>query len=133
MLQQDTAEDFVIATGEQYSVRAFIEMAATELGVTLAWEGHGIDEVGTVESVGGEATSHLKRGQAIVKVDGCYFRPAEVESLLGDPTKAKQKLGWEPEITVEQMVQEMVARDLDQAKRHAVLEREGFNVSVSRE
>ncbi|HAY44679.1 MAG TPA: GDP-mannose 4,6-dehydratase [Gammaproteobacteria bacterium] len=133
MLQQDTAEDFVIATGEQYSVRAFIEMAAAELGVTLAWNGEGAEEVGTVDSVEGEAANHLEQGQAIVRIDPRYLRPAEVETLLGDPTKAKEKLGWELEITVQEMIQEMVAHDLDQAKRHALLEREGFNVNVSRE
>lgn len=133
MLQQEVAEDFVIATGEQFSVRAFIDMAANELGIKLAWNGEGADEVGTVDSVDGEAANQLKPGQPIVRVDPRYLRPAEVETLLGDPTKAKQKLGWELEITVQQMIQEMVAHDLDQAKRHALLEREGFNVSVSRE
>ncbi|MBT5031716.1 MAG: GDP-mannose 4,6-dehydratase [Proteobacteria bacterium] len=133
MLQQEQPEDFVIATGEQYSVRQLIEMAAQCIGLSLSWSGEGVNEVGIVGDVVGEATDHVRKGQEIVKVDPRYFRPAEVESLLGDPGKAKQKLGWEPEISIEEMIKEMVAHDLDQAKRHALLKREGFAVSRNRE
>ena len=133
MLQQEEPEDFVIATGRQYSVRDFINMSADELGIALEWVGEDIGETGVVRSVEGEAEEFVKSGQIIVKVDPRYFRPAEVETLLGDPTKAKQKLGWEPEISIEQMITEMVTHDLDQAKRHALLKREGFDVKVSRE
>ena len=133
MLQQAQPEDFVIATGEQYSVRQLIEMAAQCVGLSLGWSGEGVDEVGIVRDVVGAAAEHVHKGQEIVKVDPRYFRPAEVESLLGDPAKAKQKLGWEPEISIEEMIKEMVAHDLDQAKRHALLKKEGFAVSHNRE
>jgi GDPmannose 4,6-dehydratase len=133
MLQQDVAEDFVIATGKQISVRSFIEQAAALLGITISWEGEGVNEVGRVGSVNGDAEEALKVGQIILRIDPRYFRPAEVETLLGDPTKAKAKLGWEPEITVEELIAEMVAHDLSQAKQHALLKRNGFDVSVSSE
>lgn len=141
MLQQEQAEDFVIATGKQISVRQFIDTAAKELGVTLDWSGSGVDETGTVTAVDadvattpGEATL-LKRlvGRTIVRIDPNYFRPTEVDTLLGDPTKAKEKLGWTPKITVEEMTKEMVAHDLDQARRLAVLKESGFDVSVAHE
>ena len=119
MLQQDQAEDFVIATGVQYSVRQFIEWTAEELGMPLRWEGEGVNEVG------------YWNDQAIVKIDPRYFRPTEVETLLGDPSKAKQKLGWVPEITAQEMCAEMVASDLAQAKQHALLKKHGYTVSVS--
>ena len=119
MLQQDQAEDFVIATGVQYSVRQFIEWTAEELGMPLRWEGEGVDEVG------------YWNDQAIVKIDPRYFRPTEVETLLGDPSKAKQKLGWVPEITAQEMCAEMVASDLAQAKQHALLKQHGYAISVS--
>jgi GDPmannose 4,6-dehydratase len=118
MLQQDQAEDFVIATGVQYSVRQFIEWTAEELGMPLRWEGEGVNEVG------------YWNDQAIVKIDPRYFRPTEVETLLGDPSKAKQKLGWVPEITAQEMCAEMVASDLAQAKQHALLKQHGYAVSV---
>jgi hypothetical protein len=119
MLQQELPEDFVIATGVQYSVRQFIQWSAAELGITLEFEGHGIDERGIVTSItGGKATS-LKVGDVIIKIDRSYFRPTEVETLLGDPSKAKEKLGWVPEITVQEMCREMVASDLEEAKKHA--------------
>jgi len=121
MLQQDSPEDFVIATGVQYSVRQFIEWTAGELGMPLRWEGTGVDEVG------------YWNDQAIVKIDPRYFRPTEVETLLGDPSKAKQKLGWVPEITAQQMCAEMVAHDLAQAKQHALLKQHGYSVNVSLE
>ena len=137
MLQQDTAEDFVIATGVQYTVRQFIEMAAANLGVTLAWTGQGVDEVGTVAAIapvnGVVQAPALQVGQAIVKIDPRYFRPTEVETLLGDPSKAKAKLGWVPEITVQAMCAEMVAHDLAQAKKRALLLQNGFTVPASTE
>ena len=119
MLQQDQPEDFVIATGVQYSVRQFIEWSAAELGMQLRWEGQGINEVG------------YWNDKPVVKIDPRYFRPAEVETLLGDPSKAKQKLGWTPEITAQEMCKEMVANDLAQAKQHALLRRHGYQVNVS--
>jgi len=133
MLQQDQPEDFVIATGVQYSVRHFIEWSAKELGITLRFEGHGVDEVAIVECIEGNKAPALKAGQTIVKIDPRYFRPTEVETLLGDPSKAKAKLGWTPEITVQQMCQEMVESDLQEAKRHALLKANGYVVNVSLE
>jgi GDPmannose 4,6-dehydratase len=133
MLQQDQPEDFVIATGVQYSVRQFIQWSAQELGITLRFEGQGADEVAVVDSIEGDQAPALKVGQTIVKVDPRYFRPTEVETLLGDPSKAKQKLGWVPEITVQQMCAEMVAADLQEAQRHALLKANGYHVQVSTE
>ena len=133
MLQQDHPEDFVIATGVQYSVRQFISWSAEHLGVKLRFEGQGVDEVGIVEAIEGDKAPALKVGDVIVRIDPRYFRPAEVETLLGDPSKAKAKLGWTPEITVQEMCAEMVAHDLEAAKRHALLKRHGFDVSVSTE
>lgn len=130
MLQQDQAEDFVIATGKQISVREFVCMSAEQLGITLRFEGKGVNEKGIVEKVAGENAPSVKVGDVIVSVDPRYFRPAEVETLLGDPTKAKQKLGWEPEITVEEMCAEMVAHDLEEAKRHALLKEHGYDIPV---
>lgn len=131
MLQQDIAEDFVIATGKQISVREFVRLSALEIGVTLEFTGEGLDEVGTVTAITGDNAHALKVGAIIVKVDPRYFRPAEVETLLGDPSKAKEKLGWVPEITVEEMCAEMMANDLDKAKRHALLKAHGHNVSMA--
>jgi GDPmannose 4,6-dehydratase len=133
MLQQDTAEDFVIATGKQYSVREFIRWSAAELGIFLRFEGAGVDEIGVVDSVAGADAPAVTVGDVIVRVDPRYFRPAEVETLLGDPTKAKQKLGWEPEITAQEMCAEMVAADLKAAKRHALLKQHGLSLPVSLE
>ncbi len=133
MLQQDHPDDFVIATGVQYTVRQFIAWSAAEVGVTLKFEGHGVDETGTVVSVEGNNAPALKVGDVIVRIDPRYFRPAEVETLLGDPGKAKEKLGWVPEITVQEMCAEMVAHDLEEAKRHALLKSHGFSVAVSTE
>lgn len=133
MLQQDHAEDFVIATGKQISVREFVRMTAHEAGITLAFSGEGVNEIATVTAVDSMLAPKVKVGDVIVKVDPRYFRPAEVETLLGDPTKAKQKLGWVPEITVEQMCAEMVAHDLNKAKQHALLKQHGYDVSVSLE
>ncbi len=133
MLQQDNPEDFVIATGKQYSVRQFIAWSAAELGVTLEFSGEGVDEIATVSAIDGENAPALKVGDVIVRIDPQYFRPAEVETLLGDPTNAKQKLGWEPELTVQQMCEEMVSEDLKTAKRHALLKEHGYELPVSLE
>jgi GDPmannose 4,6-dehydratase len=131
MLQQDTAEDFVIATGKQISVREFVRLSAKELGITLRFEGEGVEETAIVEAIEGDNAHALKVGDVIVRVDPKYFRPAEVETLLGDPTKAKEVLGWVPEITVEEMCAEMVQSDLQNAKQHALLKKHGFDVSVA--
>jgi GDPmannose 4,6-dehydratase len=131
MLQQDQPEDFVIATGLQFSVRQFIEWSAQELGVRLRFEGHETSEVGVVVSVEGDKAPALQPGQVVVRIDPRYFRPTEVESLLGDPSKAKARLGWTPEITVQEMCAEMVANDLDEARRHALLKKHGYKVNVS--
>jgi GDPmannose 4,6-dehydratase len=133
MLQQARPEDFVIATGVQYSVRDFIRWSAAELGVTLRFEGQGADEVAIVDHVDGSKAPGLKAGDVIVRVDQRYFRPAEVETLLGDPTKAREKLGWVPQITVQQMCAEMVAEDLKVARRHAFLKAHGHDVPVATE
>lgn len=131
MLQQEQPEDFVIATGVQYSVRQFIEWSAKELGITLRFEGKGVDEVAVITAIEGDKAPALKVGDTIVRVDPRYFRPAEVETLLGDPSNAKAKLGWVPEITVQEMCAEMVAEDLKTAQRHALLKLHGYEVPVS--
>ena len=133
MLQQDRPDDFVIATGVQYSVRQFVELTARYLGLTLRWEGEGVNEVGIVASIEGDQSPAVKVGDLIVAVDPKYFRPAEVETLLGDPSKAKEKLGWVPQISLEQMVEEMVAHDLDGAKRFALLKNSGYDVALVKE
>jgi GDPmannose 4,6-dehydratase len=133
MLQQERPEDFVIATGVQYSVRQFVEWSARELGVTLRFEGRGVDEVGIVAAIEGDDAPALRVGQTVVRIDPRYFRPTEVDSLLGDPTKAKEKLGWVPEITVQQMCAEMVRADLLEAKRRALLMANGYDASSSKE
>ncbi len=133
MLQQESPEDFVIATGVQYSVRQFIGWSAEELGVTIEFSGEGVDEVGRVVDIKGDKAPALKVGDVVVRIDARYFRPAEVETLLGDPTKAKEMLGWTPEITVQEMCAEMVAEDLQAAQRHALLKDHGHEVSVSME
>ncbi|EHP37843.1 GDP-mannose 4,6-dehydratase [Cupriavidus basilensis OR16] len=131
MLQQERSEDFVIATGVQHSVREFVQWSAAELGITLRFEGNGEDERAVVVAIAGDKAPALKLGDVVVQVDARYFRPAEVETLLGDPTKAKQKLGWAPEITAQQMCAEMVAEDLKVARRHAFLKANGHGVPVS--
>jgi GDPmannose 4,6-dehydratase len=133
MLQQDKPEDFVIATGKQYTVRQFITWAAAELGITIKFEGHGVDEICKVVDINGDKAPALKVNDVIMRVDPRYFRPAEVETLLGDPTKAKDKLGWEPEITVQEMCAEMAAYDLEEARRHSLLKLHGYNIAVSSE
>ncbi len=131
MLQKENAEDFVIATGVQYSVREFISWAADDLGITLEFAGEGIDETATVVKIEGEMAPALKPGDVIMRIDPRYFRPAEVETLLGDPSKAKQKLGWVPEITARDMCKEMVGEDHKTARRFAVLKEHGLELPVS--
>ena len=131
MLQQDKPEDFVIATGVQFSVRQFILWTAEELGITLSFKGTGVDEQGIVTAVDTKVSPAVKVGDVLVRVDPRYFRPTEVETLLGDPSKAKQKLGWVPEITVQEMCKEMVETDLAQARQHALLKTHGYDVTVS--
>ena len=131
MLQQDKPQDFVIATGVQYSVRDFVTWTANALGITVVFEGKGVDEVAKVAATTGDNAPALKVGDTIVKIDPRYFRPTEVETLLGDPSKAKTDLGWIPEITAQDMCKEMVANDLAQAKQHALLKKHGYEVNVS--
>ncbi|EFO4198589.1 GDP-mannose 4,6-dehydratase [Escherichia coli] len=133
MLQQDYPEDFVIATGKQISVREFVRMSAKEVGLELEFSGQGVDEIATVVNKTSDCAIGVSIGDVIVRVDPRYFRPAEVETLLGDPAKAKKVLGWEPEITVEEMCAEMVASDLAKAKQHALLKSHGYDVAVSLE
>lgn len=131
MLQQDVADDFVIATGKQISVREFVRMSAQEAGIELEFSGEGVDEIATVVSVDSDKAPSVSVGDVIVKVNPKFFRPAEVETLLGDPTKAKESLGWVPEITVEEMCAEMVQADINKAKQHALLKANGFDVAIS--
>ena len=133
MLQQDKPEDFVIATGVQYSVRQFVEWSAQELGVEIEFTGEGVCEKGLVKSISGDNAPALNVGDVIIQVDTRYFRPAEVETLLGDPSNAKNKLGWVPEITVQEMCAEMVKEDLTLAKRTQFLKDSGYNIAVSSE
>ncbi|MBV1905432.1 MAG: GDP-mannose 4,6-dehydratase [Pseudomonadales bacterium] len=126
MLQQNQAEDFVIASGEQYSVREFVCWAALELGVTLRFEGKGTNEIAIIEKIVGNSASALKVNDIIVRVDKRYFRPSEVETLLGDPSKATQKLGWRAETTAQQMCAEMIAEDLNIAKQQVLLKKHGY-------
>lgn len=133
MLQQEQADDFVIATGKQISVREFVRMSAKEAGIELSFTGEGVDEIATVTNVDKSMAPHVNVGDIIVRVSPKFFRPAEVETLLGDPSKAKEKLGWVPEITVEEMCAEMVASDIQKAKQHALLKANGFDVSISLE
>jgi GDPmannose 4,6-dehydratase len=133
MLQQEVAEDFVIATGQQYSVRDFIRWTAEELGIKLAFEGEGVDEVARVARLTSDAAPAVTEGQVVMRIDPRYFRPAEVETLLGDPAKAKAKLGWTPKITAREMCAEMVAADLETARRHAFLKEHGYDLPVSLE
>ncbi|MFG1497429.1 GDP-mannose 4,6-dehydratase [Saccharospirillum sp. HFRX-1] len=133
MLQQEKPQDFVIATGKQISVREFVRLSGQKLGINIEFKGKGADEVGYVESLTEGNETQLKPGDVIVKVDHRYFRPAEVETLLGDPGKAKAILGWEPEITVEEMCSEMVKEDLLEAKKNALLMAHGHTVNISLE
>ncbi|MEB3901398.1 GDP-mannose 4,6-dehydratase [Pseudomonas putida] len=131
MLQQEEPDDFVIATGVQFSVRDFVRWSADELGIDLEFRGEGVNEHAVVVGINGDKAPALTVGDVIVRVDPRYFRPAEVETLLGDPTKAKEKLGWTPEITVQEMCSEMVAEDLKTAQRHALLKQHGYEVPVA--
>ena len=131
MLQQDEAKDYVIATGEQYSVREFISWSANALGIDIEFRGSGVDEVGVVIGVSGDLAPAVFVGQEIVRIDPCYFRPAEVETLLGDPSKAKADLGWEPEITAQEMCNEMVKEDHKAARRLALLKEHDLELPVS--
>ena len=133
MLQQEKPEDFVIATGIQFTVREFIIRSAKQLGITLKFEGAAENEKALVTSIEGDKAPALKVGDVIMQIDPRYYRPAEVETLLGDPTKAKAKLGWVPEITLDQMIFEMVANDLDRAKQHAILQKHGYSIAVGKE
>jgi GDPmannose 4,6-dehydratase len=144
MLQQDGPEDYVIATGKQHSVREFVDLAAGKLGISLTWQGQGAEEIGLVESVDEEQferinselngngiarmSSKIVPGETLVQVDPRYFRPTEVETLLGDPSKAKEKLGWEPKTSFDELVHEMVVHDLEQAQRDELCKRAGFQV-----
>ena len=133
MLQQEQPDDFVIATGVQYSVREFVTATAKELGLTLEFSGEGINEIGTVIEIQGDKAPAVKVGDVIIDVNPRYFRPTEVETLLGDPTKAKEKLGWVPEITLDEMIKEMVNSDLEIAKRHVLLKEHGYDVPIPHE
>ncbi|UXY15616.1 GDP-mannose 4,6-dehydratase [Chitiniphilus purpureus] len=133
MLQQPAPEDFVIATGVQYSVREFIRRAALQLGVTLAFHGEGVTEQAVVAAIDGDAAPALRVGDVIVAVDARYFRPAEVETLLGDASKARDKLGWMPKITLDELIAEMVAHDLQQARRNALLKAHGYAIDTLNE
>ncbi len=136
MLQQEQPEDYVIATGVQYTVRQFIEKTAAALGMQIRWEGQGVDEVGYWTNppeavIASEARQSMPPDVPVIRIDPRYFRPTEVETLLGDPTKAKLKLGWVPEITLDEMISEMAATDLADAKKHALLKKHGYSVNVS--
>jgi GDPmannose 4,6-dehydratase len=131
MLQQEQAEDYVIATGTQHSVRDFITWAAEDLGITLSFEGKGLHEVARVAAVQGTKAPAVRPGDILVRIDPKYFRPAEVETLLGNPAKAKARLGWEPEITARDMCKEMVSEDLKAAVRHAFLRSNGYHDPVA--
>ena len=133
MLQQDQPEDFVIATGIQFSVREFILRSANRLGITLEFKGKGESESAIVAAIQGEHVPALKVGDTIMRIDPRYYRPTEVDTLLGDPAKAKAKLGWIPEISLDQMIAEMVDSDLNEAKQHALLQKHGYAVAVGKE
>ena len=128
MLQQDNPDDFVIASGKQHSVRDFIDWSAKSLGITLKFSGKGINEIGTVSSVEGDKAPKVKVGQVIIRIDKRYFRPSEVENLLGDPSKAQDKLGWKPQITPQEMCKEMIEEDYRIAKRHLFLKENGLEL-----
>jgi len=133
MLQQDQAEDFVIATGRQMSVRDFVKLSASYLGLTIEFNGAGVDEIGVVTKIEGEKTPYMKVGDKIVAVNPRYYRPTEVETLLGSPKKAKEKLGWVPEITVEEMCEEMIREDLISARKERLLRDHGFETLTAHE
>jgi len=132
MLQQDVPKDFVIATGQQYSVRDFIAKCFKNIGVSLGFEGFGKDEIGIVQSVDDDQTTSIKIGDVVVRVDEKYYRPAEVETLLGDPSKARDELGWVPEISLDEMILEMMLSDMEAAKKNAFLQHHGYEVPIHR-
>ena len=133
MLQQDEPRDFVIATGQQISVREFVNKTAERLNIEIEWSGQDETETGTVASVEGKSADYVSIGDVIVRVDPRYFRPAEVETLLGDPSLAKDELGWIPTTTLDEMVNEMVGHDLDRANRVRILRERGFDVPLDQE
>ena len=133
MLQQDTPEDFVIATGVQYTVREFILKSASQLGIAIRFEGSAEQEIGVVAAISGEKSPGIKVGDVIVRIDPHYYRPTEVETLLGDPTKAKDKLGWTPQITLDEMIAEMIDYDHAQASQHALLRKHGYQTPFGKE
>jgi hypothetical protein len=133
LLQQETPEDFVIATGKQYSVREFIELSAKKIGIIINFKGSGVEEVGYVIEIIGDNAPFVSVGDVLVKVDPAYFRPTEVETLLGSPKKAKDKLGWEPEIKVQEMCAEMVKHDLENAKKDILLKNNGYQINTPKE
>lgn len=131
MLQQNEARDYVIATGKQYSVREFINWTANALGMEIEFRGAGVDEVGIVASIAGDLAPNISVGQEIIRIDSRYFRPAEVEALQGDPSKAKAELGWEPKITAQEMCKEMVEEDHKAARRLALLKEHNLELPLS--
>ena len=131
MLQQEIPEDFVIATGHHGSVRDFGDWTATAIGVSIEFSGEGVNEVGVVSSIEGNKAPSLSVGDEIIKVDPRYFRPTEVETLLGDPSNAKEKLGWEPKISTRELCSEMMAEDINIAKKNALLKEHGFDAHSS--
>jgi GDPmannose 4,6-dehydratase len=133
MLQQDKPDDFVIATGVQYTVREFIAKSAQQLGITLRFEGKAEQEIAIVHAISGDKAPGVKEGDVIVRIDPNYYRPTEVETLLGDPAKAKEKLGWTPQITLDEMIAEMVQNDFTQACQHALLRKHGYQTSIGKE
>lgn len=131
MLQQDKPEDYVIATGKQYSVREFVEAALNKLGLSISWQGEGLDEVGVLTSVTADCQQSV--GDVIIRIDARYFRPAEVETLLGDASKAKKQLGWTPKISFDELVSEMITSDLEQARRNKLLNTHGYDTFTAQE
>jgi GDPmannose 4,6-dehydratase len=130
MLQQDKPDDFVIATGKQFSVKYFIQMSAEFIGLKLEFQGEGVNEVAIITEINGNNCPALSVGDIIIRVDPRYFRPTEVETLLGDASKAKARLGWEPEITVKEMCEEMMEADISEAKKQSILKSKGFKVNL---
>ena len=133
MMQQDIPDDFVIATGVQYTVREFIVKSAGQLGITIRFEGSAEKEIGVVSAISGGMSPGVKVGDVIVRIDPHYYRPTEVETLLGDPTKAKEKLGWTPQISLDEMIAEMIEHDHAQASQHALLREHGYQTSFGKE
>jgi GDPmannose 4,6-dehydratase len=131
MLQQDAPRDYVIATGKQYSVREFLIWSANALGIEIEFQGVGINEIGVVKAVDGDLAPKIAVGQVIVRIDPRYFRPAEVDTLLGDPSKAKAELGWEPQISAQDMCKEMVEEDYRAARRQELLKAHDLELPIS--